>query len=74
MSYYFFLTFDITFLVCNSQNVFYLLSKSHVQHLVNFIKDNMFHLAEVQLAILKMVFDSTRCPNQNVNSTSNEIN
>lgn len=63
-----------TFLVRWRQNLFNLLCKAHVQHLVNFIQDHMFKFAEVQFIVLNVVFDATRCPNQNVDSITDGIN
>lgn len=62
-----------TFGIWWSQNLFNLFWKPHVQHLVYFIQDNVFHFGEIEFMVLDVVFYATRGSNQNVDTIANSF-
>lgn len=65
---------NLTFLVGTSQNLLHLFCKAHVQHLVYFVQNHMFQFGQVQLVILKVVFDATGGADQDVDSVADRLN
>ena len=62
------------FLTCYTWNLFHLISKTHIQLLVEFIQDNMLKSGEIKMAILQVVFNMTWGPNQDINPTLPSFN
>ena len=52
--------------ICVTENFFDIINKSHVQHFIAFIKNEVFDFAEVQGFSVNMVFNTARSSNNNL--------
>ena len=55
------------------EKFFDIVNEAHVQHAIDFIENDVFHLRQIQRALVDDVFQSSGCGHDNITTVANAV-